>query len=199
MPTSIVGHTFVGISIRKGGTGRARRDTKHDDDGMVVRHFHYALTYKRTVCTLVMQKKDNSDREIPCIAHNSGSQPQSLLALISPPTRRPPRGADFAAKSGRKLPPSWRRVGSVPHFEEMSMPKLLRLAGGRVALMGIVLLTFGALASTARAADPIDPSHDIRGGDTAWMLISAALVMLMVPGLALFYGGMVHARISSAP
>lgn len=31
-------------------------------------------------------------------------------------------------------------------------------------------------------------------GDTAWMLVSAALVMFMVPGLALFYGGMVGTR-----
>jgi Amt family ammonium transporter len=28
-------------------------------------------------------------------------------------------------------------------------------------------------------------------GDTAWMLISTALVLFMVPGLALFYGGSV--------
>lgn len=31
-------------------------------------------------------------------------------------------------------------------------------------------------------------------GDTAWLLISAALVLLMTPGLAFFYGGMVRAR-----
>lgn len=31
-------------------------------------------------------------------------------------------------------------------------------------------------------------------GDTAWILISSALVMLMTPGLALFYGGMVRAK-----
>lgn len=31
-------------------------------------------------------------------------------------------------------------------------------------------------------------------GDTAWMLVSAALVLLMTPGLAFFYGGMVRAR-----
>jgi Amt family ammonium transporter len=31
-------------------------------------------------------------------------------------------------------------------------------------------------------------------GDTAWLLVSAALVLLMVPGLALFYGGMVRAK-----
>ena len=27
-------------------------------------------------------------------------------------------------------------------------------------------------------------------GDTAWVLTSAALVLMMTPGLALFYGGM---------
>ena len=31
-------------------------------------------------------------------------------------------------------------------------------------------------------------------GDTAWLLVSAALVLLMTPGLAFFYGGMVRAR-----
>ncbi|NED98428.1 ammonium transporter [Phytoactinopolyspora alkaliphila] len=31
-------------------------------------------------------------------------------------------------------------------------------------------------------------------GDTAWILVSTALVMLMTPGLALFYGGMVRAK-----
>ena len=31
-------------------------------------------------------------------------------------------------------------------------------------------------------------------GDTAWVLASAALVMFMVPGLALFYGGLVRAK-----
>ncbi len=31
-------------------------------------------------------------------------------------------------------------------------------------------------------------------GDTAWMLASAALVMVMTPGLAFFYGGMVRAK-----
>jgi Amt family ammonium transporter len=34
----------------------------------------------------------------------------------------------------------------------------------------------------------------VNTGDTAWLLISAALVMLMTPGLALFYGGMVRRK-----
>ena len=34
----------------------------------------------------------------------------------------------------------------------------------------------------------------IDSGDTAWILISTALVMLMTPGLALFYGGLVRRK-----
>jgi Amt family ammonium transporter len=34
----------------------------------------------------------------------------------------------------------------------------------------------------------------INSGDTAFVIVSAALVMLMTPGLALFYGGMVRAK-----
>ncbi len=34
----------------------------------------------------------------------------------------------------------------------------------------------------------------MNNGDTAWLLVSAALVMLMTPGLALFYGGMVRRK-----
>lgn len=36
--------------------------------------------------------------------------------------------------------------------------------------------------------------YEINSGDTAWILTSAALVLLMTPGLALFYGGMVRAK-----
>lgn len=35
---------------------------------------------------------------------------------------------------------------------------------------------------------------ELNGGDTAWVLVSAALVLLMTPGLAFFYGGMVRAK-----
>jgi len=34
----------------------------------------------------------------------------------------------------------------------------------------------------------------MNNGDTAWLLVSAALVMLMTPGLAMFYGGMVRRK-----
>ena len=48
-------------------------------------------------------------------------------------------------------------------------------------------------AMPALAADPEIPKVDT--GDTAWMLTSTALVLLMtVPGLALFYAGMARTR-----
>jgi len=31
-------------------------------------------------------------------------------------------------------------------------------------------------------------------GDTAWLLVATALVMVMLPGLALFYGGLVRRK-----
>ncbi len=34
----------------------------------------------------------------------------------------------------------------------------------------------------------------VNTGDTAWILTSASMVLLMTPGLALFYGGMVRAK-----
>jgi Amt family ammonium transporter len=49
-----------------------------------------------------------------------------------------------------------------------------------------------AVAEAAPAA--ADPAPTIDKGDTAWMMVSTMLVMLMVPGLALFYGGLVRSK-----
>ena len=55
-----------------------------------------------------------------------------------------------------------------------------------LAAAGVLL----GIPGTAWAAEaPV-----IDTGDTAWVLISAALVMLMTPGLAFFYGGMVRSK-----
>jgi Amt family ammonium transporter len=53
------------------------------------------------------------------------------------------------------------------------------------------MLVVGMLLVAAPAAAQEEASG-ISAGDTAWVLVSAAFVMLMVPGLALFYGGMVR-------
>src|SRR5580698_10470064 len=56
-----------------------------------------------------------------------------------------------------------------------------------------------AAPSAAPSPAPTAPfmlaTDKISGGDTAWMLTSTALVLMMcVPGLALFYGGMVRRK-----
>jgi Amt family ammonium transporter len=44
------------------------------------------------------------------------------------------------------------------------------------------------------ASRALEAGMHINAGDTAWMLTSTALVMFMMPGLALFYGGLVGAK-----
>ena len=52
-----------------------------------------------------------------------------------------------------------------------------------------------APAAAAPAAPAATPPPKLDSGDTAWMLTSTALVLLMtIPGLALFYGGMVRKK-----
>ncbi len=98
-----------------------------------------------------------------------------------------------------------RKVGSV-----------WRRAAAALVVLSLVLLPLvGALAQTAAPApaaaapaaaapaDPAPPACDAKtlekctpnSGDTAWMMTSVALVLLMtVPGLGLFYGGMVRKK-----
>ena len=51
-----------------------------------------------------------------------------------------------------------------------------------------------AALGLAMAAMAQDSTGKIDTGDTSWLLMSTALVMLMTPGLALFYGGMVRRK-----
>ncbi|MEH1838837.1 MAG: ammonium transporter [Nostoc sp.] len=65
----------------------------------------------------------------------------------------------------------------------------------KVVMIGAMTLLFlgGPLMGNAFAQTPAAvPTADT--GDTAFMLISAALVLLMTPGLAFFYGGFVRSR-----
>ena len=53
-----------------------------------------------------------------------------------------------------------------------------------------LFFAFALLAAKLGFADEVK----IDTGVTAWMLTSTALVLLMVPGLALFYGGLVRTK-----
>ena len=54
----------------------------------------------------------------------------------------------------------------------------------------LFILAFNVLPFTLQAAD----TPEIDTGATAWMLTSVALVLLMIPGLAMFYGGLVRTK-----
>ena len=58
--------------------------------------------------------------------------------------------------------------------------------------VGKFLLTTATLGLLIPVSAHAETAGAINTGDTAFVLISAALVMLMTPGLALFYGGMVR-------
>jgi Amt family ammonium transporter len=64
-----------------------------------------------------------------------------------------------------------------------------------LGLVGAALVAaLPAWAQGAAAASPI-PAPTVDKGDTAWMLTSSLLVLMMsVPGLALFYGGLVRTK-----
>jgi ammonium transporter, Amt family len=61
-----------------------------------------------------------------------------------------------------------------------------RIHANRV-FMTFLFMLFPVIASA-------EETSQINYADTAWILISSALVMLMLPGLALFYGGMVRRK-----
>jgi len=64
----------------------------------------------------------------------------------------------------------------------------LRPRAAALAASGLTLLT--AVAAHAEGAAPV-----VDSGDTAWVLTASALVLMMtLPGLALFYGGLVRAK-----
>ena len=90
---------------------------------------------------------------------------------------------------------------NLTYKKENLIMKRSRLVLGTAALLPVLVAGVAIFApayaqdtkSAADAAAAVAPKLD--SGDTAWMLTSTALVLLMtVPGLALFYGGMVRKK-----
>lgn len=66
----------------------------------------------------------------------------------------------------------------------------------KLAVIPFVCLLLVVIISLFFGKTPAEiPAHpEINTGDTAWMLTATALVLLMTPGLAFFYGGMVRKK-----
>jgi Amt family ammonium transporter len=68
-------------------------------------------------------------------------------------------------------------------------------ASGALAQQAAPAPAAGRAPAAAPAAAPASPAPRVDTGDTAWVLTSSALVLMMTaPGLALFYGGMVRRK-----
>ncbi|RWL80180.1 MAG: ammonium transporter [Mesorhizobium sp.] len=82
----------------------------------------------------------------------------------------------------------------------MNIPSTLKTTGRAAASLALVALCTAAAfaqeaAPAAAPAAPAAPTPVLDTGNTAWMLTSTALVLMMtIPGLALFYGGMVRKK-----
>ena len=75
----------------------------------------------------------------------------------------------------------------------MTLAKYLYGAVAALAVLLVAKLDPALAQEAAEAAEAAKPTID--SGDTAWMLTSTALVLMMtIPGLALFYGGMVRKK-----
>ncbi|VVB55806.1 Putative ammonium transporter [uncultured archaeon] len=61
---------------------------------------------------------------------------------------------------------------------------------GNVRFAALIVVIFSIMVMPALAEE----AGGINSGDTAWVLFSAALVMLMTPAVGLFYGGMVRKK-----
>ena len=71
------------------------------------------------------------------------------------------------------------------------MEKTMRFSG----LAALVPALMAGLPAWAQETAEAAPASALDSGDTAWMIVATVLVMFMIlPGLALFYGGLVRAK-----
>ncbi len=76
---------------------------------------------------------------------------------------------------------------------------VLRSCRARLALaaavgLWILVAPGGSVRAAEQSGQAAGAQSAINSGDTAWVLMSAALVMLMTPALAFFYGGLVRRK-----
>lgn len=72
---------------------------------------------------------------------------------------------------------------------------LLKSTGSGAARHPLATLAVLALTTAPSSALAADSASTLNSGDTAWLLTSTALVLfMMIPGLALFYAGLVRAK-----
>src|SRR5690606_33192071 len=86
------------------------------------------------------------------------------------------------------------------HSGERNMSNMTKYPGLAAVLAALAALPARAQEAAETAAETVaevatEAAPALDTGDTAWMLISTALVLFMIlPGVALFYGGLVRTK-----
>lgn len=85
-------------------------------------------------------------------------------------------------------------VKSDKYLEDIVMKThFLDIIGKRLAMMAVLMGLFATSAWAGNTVCAAEPMLD--SGNTAWMIVATALVLLMsIPGIALFYGGLVRQK-----
>jgi ammonium transporter, Amt family len=80
-------------------------------------------------------------------------------------------------------------------FLPPKLTKAVMFGGAFAAFSAYPAFADTAAETVAKLADKLTPASDVNKGDTAWLMVSTLLVLMMsLPGLALFYGGLVRTK-----
>ncbi len=114
----------------------------------------------------------------------------ALLWAIGVAPVAPAFGADEVAKPDAAV-----ATAPAAALPVASTPAASAVASASVTAAPAASAPATAAAATTPAAPAAAPAPVPNKGDTAWMLVATALVILMtIPGLALFYGGLVRSK-----
>ncbi|MCE9533330.1 MAG: ammonium transporter, partial [Planctomycetes bacterium] len=118
-------------------------------------------------------------------------EPEKLAAPRELAQADPKKSADSGTKESKEEKDPKKDVKDVKKDPEPTLSEVNTLAkkGVEDAAAAAKLATEKATEESGKAT-----TEGKRRGDTAWMMVASALVLLMVPGLALFYGGMVRKK-----
>src|SRR3954447_21118627 len=117
------------------------------------------------------------------------ASPESAISAASPSWH----GSWLSASRGKRCrttaTPAWRDHRRALNMKQIDLPT----AAGR--LRRFLATALGAAAALCVAVPPAFAAATVNKGDTSWMLVATILVILMtIPGLALFYGGLVRSK-----
>lgn len=103
-------------------------------------------------------------------------------------------GQTWAQATTSPSPTSSPTVTSSPAATASPSPSVAPSPSSAPASGDVVTLTKEQKEALDKLLAPAPAASPINSGDTAFMLVAAALVLLMTPGLAFFYGGLVRTR-----